>query len=76
MVWQDVVIMAACFGFAFALIPSIKGIQKPARASCLLTIILLTAIGICFGTLNLWLSLAAQITVIIAWCILLVQRRV
>ena len=75
MIWQDVVIMAACFGFAIALIPSIKGKQKPARSSCLLTILLLTAIAICFGTLALWLSLAAELTSIAAWAILLFQRR-
>ena len=74
--WQDIVIMAACFGFAFALIPSIRGMNKPERSSCLLTIFLLAAIAVCFGTLNLWLSMASEIVAIIAWAILLFQRRV
>jgi len=73
--WQDIVIMIACFGFAVALIPSIRGKQKPAKSSCLITIILLSAIAVCFGTLKLWLSLAAEITSIIAWSILLFQKR-
>lgn len=75
MIWQDVVIMVACFGFAAALIPSIVGKFKPAKASCLLTIILLTAIAVSFATLGLWLSFWAEITAIIAWGILLFQKR-
>jgi len=75
MIWQDVVIMFGCFGFALALIPSIRGKQKPERSSCLLTIILLMAIAICFATLGLWLSMASEITAIIAWAILLFQKR-
>jgi len=73
--WQDIVLMAACFGFALALIPSIKGKQKPERASCLLTIVLLTAIAVSFATLKLWLSMSAEFTAIVAWGILLFQRR-
>ena len=75
MIWQDIVIMIACFGFALALIPSIRGKHKPARSSCILTIALLAAIAVCFGTLGLWLSFASEITAIIAWGILLFQKR-
>jgi len=75
MIWQDVTIMIACFGFAGALIPSIKSANKPAKSSCILTIILLTAIAVCFATLGLWLSMTAEITSITAWGILLFQRR-
>ena len=73
--WQDVVIMVACFGFAIALIPSIRGKNKPAKSSCAMTAILLAAIAISFATLGLWLSFASEITAIIAWGILLFQRR-
>lgn len=73
--WQDVVIMVSCFGFAVALIPSIAGKSKPARSSCLLTAVLLTAIAVCFATLGLWLSFWAEVTSIGAWLILLFQRR-
>ena len=75
MIWQDIVIMIACFGFAIALIPSIIGKRKPERSSCAITIILLAAIAICFATLGLWLSMVSEITAIIAWGILLFQRR-
>ena len=75
MIWQDMIIMIACFGFALALIPSIKGKYKPAKSSCLITIILLTAIAVCFATLGLWLSFWSEITAIVAWGILLFQGR-
>lgn len=75
MIWQDVVIMVSCFGFAVALVPSILGRQKPERSSCVLTILLLAAIAVCFGTLGLWLSMGAELVSIAAWAILLVQRR-
>ncbi len=76
MMWQDVVIMVSCFGFALALIPSIMGKQKPARSSCVLTAVLLTAIAVSFATLGLWLSVVAEITSIVTWLILLFQRRI
>ena len=75
MIWQDVVISIACFGFAVALVPSIRGKQKPERSSCLTTIVLLTAIAVCFATIDLWVSFWSEITAIIAWGILLFQKR-
>ena len=75
MIWQDIIIMVACFGFAVALIPSIRSDAKPAKASCVITIALLTAIAVSFATLNLWLSFWSEITAIGAWGILLFQKR-
>ena len=75
MIWQDIVIMISVFGFAIALIPSIKGKQKPAKSSCVLTVILLSATAVSFATLNLWLSFISEISSIIAWGILLFQKR-
>jgi len=75
MVWQDIVIMVACFGFAVALIPSIRGDNKPAKSSCLLTAMLLSAIAVCFATMRYWLSFTAETTSIAAWLILYHQQR-
>lgn len=75
MIWQDVVIMVCCFGFSFALIPAIKSKNKPPRSSCLLTSVLLATMAICFLTLRLWLSFSAEVTSLIAWIVLLVQKR-
>lgn len=73
--WQDIVIMVGCFGFALALIPSIIGKQKPARSSCLITMVLLAMISISFATLHFWLSFSAEMVALIAWSILFFQRR-
>jgi hypothetical protein len=75
MIWQDIVIMVSCFGFAIALIPSIRGKAKPAKSSCAITATLLTTLAVCFATLGLWLSFISEITSIVAWLILLFQRR-
>jgi len=75
MIWQDLVISFACFGFAIALIPSIRGRDKPAKSSCAITAGLLTAIAVCFATLGLWISFASEITAIVAWTILFFQKR-
>jgi biotin transporter BioY len=75
MIWQDIVIMIACFSFALALIPSIIGKNKPEKNTCLFTIIGLAAIAVCFATLSLWLSFTSEIASITAWSVLLFQRR-
>ena len=75
MLWQDIVLMVSFFGFAIALIPSIRSKQKPTRSSCALTLFLLTLCGVSFATLGLWLSFLAEITAMLAWGILLFQKR-
>lgn len=75
MIWQDVVIMIACFSFTFALTPSIRGKHKPEKKTCLYTIMGLSTIAICFATLRMWLSFSSEISAIIAWSILFFQKR-
>jgi hypothetical protein len=74
MIWQDFVIMLSVFGLSFSLIPSILSKHKPAKSSCILSIILASLILICFATLHLWLSVSAEIASIITWGILLIQH--
>lgn len=75
MIWQDVVIMVAVFGFSLALIPSIRGKDKPSRKTCIITICLLILVAVSFATLHFWLSLAANLTNTVAWSVLLFQKR-
>ena len=75
MIWQDVVIMVGCFGLAVALLPSIFSKAKPARSTCLLSAVILTAFTVSFGTLGLWLSTAAEAVAALCWYILLIQKR-
>lgn len=74
MIWQDYIITVGCFGFALALLPSIFGKNKPSKASCLITVVLLTIISFAFATLKLWLSMASELIAIIAWLILYFQQ--
>ena len=73
MIWQDYVIAAACFGLALALIPSIRGKHKPERSTCLMMMFAVATLAVCFGTLRLWVSMAAECTGTTAWAILLWQ---
>lgn len=75
MIWQDYVIMVSCFGFAFALLPSILGKQKPARSSCAITMAPLALCLVSFATLGLWLSFGAEAVALMAWGVLFLQRR-
>ena len=74
MLWQDIVIFVACLSLALALIPSIRGIHKPEIKSCILSVVCLTALAVCFATLNLWLSFIAEMAGILTWGILLFQN--
>ena len=73
--WQDTVIMAVCFGFAVGLVPSILERRKPADSSCIIIIILLAMLAVCFATLELWLSCTAGIVSILAWILVLIRGR-
>lgn len=73
MSWQDWVIGAGQFVFALALVPSVRSSQKPALATSLLTAAGLTAFGVCFATLGLWLSVAGVWSSAAMWWLLAVQ---
>ena len=75
MIWQDVVIMVSLFGFSLALVPTVLGKSKPAKLTCIMTILFQLAIAISFVTLHLWLSFTGGLLVTSMWTILLFQRR-
>jgi len=74
MIWQDLVISIGQFGFAIAMIPSITSKQKPALFSSLFTAIGLTVFGVCFLTLELWLSVIGVWSAALMWWILVIQK--
>lgn len=75
MIWQDVLIMVGCFGFGFALLPSVFGRSKPARATCLLTSVILASFIVAYATLGLALAAYANAFVTICWLTLLLQTQ-
>ena len=69
--WQDIVIAAVSFGFGFMLIPqlldSIKGIGFVNTTTSGLTIVGIITFGITFATMELWLSVGAEVICAIMW---------
>lgn len=74
MVWQDIVLVAGNFVFIAALIPSLKGKNKPSFYTSLPNSIIMTIFGVTLFTLNLWGS--AVLTLILAsmWATLAFQK--
>jgi len=67
--------MVVGFMFAFFLLPSIRGKEKPAKSSCVATASGMAIITLCVATLGLWLTTAAYSLTTIAWLALAIQRR-
>jgi len=74
MTWQDTVMMVVGFGFAIALYPSVKGKDKPALSSSLITGTLLLIICVCYATLGLWLAFSSTMLTVIMWFTLAIQK--
>ncbi len=75
MIWQDIVMMAVCFSFAVALIPTVRAVEKPAKVTCAWTGLGLFVLAGCMGSLDLWLSMSSNILAGGVWLLLLFQRR-
>lgn len=75
MIWQDIVIAIACIGFSIALIPSIRGKQKPARVTCLMTTLFMIGIAVSHASIGLWFAAISEAVTIMLWCVLLFQKR-
>lgn len=71
--WQDIVMTIGQFVFAFSLIPTIIGKEKPAWTTCMLSAIVLTIYIPTLYTLGLYISVVATILVAIGWWILFFQ---
>ena len=72
--WQDIVIALAQICFIFAMLPSIRSKDKPATATSVMNVGLVSIITICLLTLRLWFSAATALGVAIAWTILAAQK--
>ena len=72
--WQDIVIAGVSFGFGFMLIPqvldSMKGIGFVNTTTSGLTIVGIITFGVTFATLELWLSVAAEVVCVIMWIVI------
>jgi hypothetical protein len=72
--WQDYLLSATAFGFSLALIPSIRGQNKPALSSSLGTAALLVGVLIAYASLSLWFSVSMVALNLLAWLTLALQK--
>jgi hypothetical protein len=56
MPWQDIVFAAGTAFFSIALIPTLMSGQYPAKATCVLTTLVLLLFAVADATLGLWLA--------------------
>ena len=73
--WQDILMMAGGFGFAIALIPSVRSTAKPIKSTCLITGAILTCYVVAMATLGLVLSAIGTGLTAVLWWVLLFQKR-
>ena len=74
MIWQDIVISIAQVFFVVALIPSIRGKDKPALVTSIMNTILVSAIAATQLTLNLWFSALTALAIAAGHLILTIQK--
>lgn len=72
--WQDFVLSASLLAFNVALLPSIKGHQKPRLTTSILTATFLVPEIIVFASLSLWYSLTMTALNCGLWTALAIQR--
>ena len=74
MQWQDWVFSIGSWIFIIALIPTIKGKDKPQLSTSLITGTILATFAVAYFTLELWLSTISTIGTSLSWFILAYQK--
>jgi len=72
--WQDWVFSLGQIIFLIALIPTLKGKDKPAFTTSVVTAIILVFFTATYLSLKLWFSAASSVAMTIAWGTLAVQK--
>jgi hypothetical protein len=74
MLWQDWVFSVGTWVFAIALVPTIRGKEKPPLWTSFPTAIFLTLFALTYFSLTLWLSAFSSLLTATAWSILAIQK--
>ncbi len=74
MVWQDIVLAIGSWVFIIALIPSIKGKEKPPISTSIVTGCILAVYAFVYATLGLEASVLSTGFMALAWFTLAVQK--
>jgi hypothetical protein len=57
-----------------SLVPTIRGDQKPALTTSLMTVVLMAIFSFTMATMGMWLAVLSNLGILGAWSILAVQR--
>lgn len=74
MQWQDWVFSVGTWIFVVALIPTIRGKQKPELSTSIVTGSILAVFVITYLSLNLWLSALSNVITSACWFLLAYQK--
>ena len=74
MQWQDWVLSVGAFAILVSLVPTIRGEQKPALTTSIMSTVIVATFGVTMATLGLWLSALANVGISGAWALLAYQR--
>jgi len=74
MAWQDLILTVGNIFFILAMIPSIKGKDKPSFYTSLPNSLILISFAIALGSLQLWISAILTLIVSFCWMILAYQK--
>lgn len=71
--WQDIVISIVQICFILALIPTIRGSNKPAFITAIFNVGLVLVITFCLLTLRLWFSALTSFAIAMTWAVITYQ---
>jgi hypothetical protein len=74
MAWQDWVMSFATFVLGASLIPTIRGDDKPALSTGILTTVFVAVIAGVMASMGLWLSAFANAIIVVAWGTISTQK--
>lgn len=74
MPWQDLVLTAGSWVFIIALIPTLRGKEKPQVSTSVVTGCILVVYSVVYSTLELWISVLSTAALALTWFALAAQK--
>lgn len=74
MPWQDIVLTAGSWIFIIALIPTLRGREKPQISTSVVTGCILVVYAFVYATLELWISVVSTSALALSWFVLAAQK--
>jgi hypothetical protein len=72
--WQDWVLAASGLILGASLIPTIRGDDKPALSTGILTTTVIIVVSITMATMGLWLATATNMLIVAGWATITAQK--